>query len=150
MALPPRSILLVEDNPDDIDLTLLAFEKVGQREAIEVVTDGMEALDYLWARGRYASRAGAPLPAVVLLDINMPRMSGLEVLRQLRGVPRTELLPVVMLTSSDEDRDVLESYRHRANSYVKKPVLFGDFVKVAEQLGLYWRELNRAPPEPKG
>ena len=133
-----KVILLVEDNDDDITLTRRAFERNGIANGIIVATDGQQALDMLLAP--------EPLvPQVVLLDLNLPRVSGLEVLRRMRADPRTELLPVVVLTSSDQDRDVIESYRLRANSFVRKPVDFLEFVEAARQLGLYWLVLNEPP-----
>jgi len=133
-----KVILLVEDNDDDVALTRRAFDKHGLANDIVVAIDGQQALDMLLAP--------APLvPQVVLLDLNLPRVSGLEVLRRMRADPRTELLPVVVLTSSDQDRDVIESYRLRANSFVRKPVDFLEFVEAARQLGLYWLVLNEPP-----
>ncbi|OJH41275.1 response regulator [Cystobacter ferrugineus] len=142
----PRSILLVEDNPDDVDLTRRAFRRAGLTQPMEVVEDGVEALDYLFARGAHAHRAGEPLPALVLLDLKLPRLDGHEVLRQIRADARTRFLPVVILTSSDEEKDLVESYSHGCNSYVRKPVSYNEFVEAARQLGVYWLVLNRAPP----
>ena len=141
----PRSILLVEDNPDDVDLTRRAFQRAGVIPPLDVVEDGVEALDYLFARGAHSNRAGQPLPALVLLDLKLPRLSGHEVLRQLRAHPSTRFLPVVVLTSSDEEKDLLESYSQGCNSYVRKPVSYNQFVEAARQLGVYWLELNRSP-----
>lgn len=140
-----KTILLVEDNPDDVDLTLMAFEKVGDSPEVIVVGDGVEALDFLFGKPGVPAR---PLPSLVLLDLNLPRLDGLEVLRRLRADPRTALLPVVILTSSTEQRDLVESYRHRCNSYVRKPVEFTEFVEATRQLGLYWLSLNQPPPAP--
>lgn len=142
-----KTILLVEDNPDDVTLTLHAF--ASNRIANPVVTarDGVEALDYLFATGPHAGRDPRALPAVVLLDLKLPRIDGLEVLRRVRGDPRTRLLPVVILTSSNEDRDRIEGYSLGANSYVRKPVDFDEFVRAAGQLGLYWLMLNSPPAE---
>lgn len=140
-----RTILLVEDNPDDVDLTRRAFQRAGVTQPLEVVEDGVEALDYLFARGAYSGRAGQPLPALVLLDIKLPRLDGHEVLRQLRANTLTRFLPVVVLTSSDEQKDLVESYSHGCNSYVRKPVSYTEFVEAARQLGLYWLVLNRTP-----
>jgi CheY-like chemotaxis protein len=143
---PPTSngvILLVEDNPDDVDLALRAFERSNIKNEVVVVQDGVEALDYL--RG---TDPAAALPEVVLLDLNLPKMHGLEVLRRLRVDERTRLLPVVVLTSSAEERDVIESYGLGANSYVRKPVDFVQFLEAARQLGLYWLVLNRPAMTP--
>ncbi len=140
---PP--ILLGEDNPDDVDLTLRAFQRAGSTRPLDVVEDGVEAMDYLFGRGSHAHRAGEPLPALVLLDLNLPRMDGHAVLRQIRAHVHTRFLPVVILTSSDEEKDLVESYSQGCNSYVRKPVSYTEFVEAARQLGLYWLELNRAP-----
>ena len=135
-------ILLVEDNPMDEELTLRAFKRSNVLNPIVVVRDGVEALDYL--------RSEAALPQVVLLDLNLPKIDGLEVLRAIRADERTRLLPVVVLTSSREDRDLVNSYRLGANSYVQKPVDFAEFLEAVRQLGLYWLILNRTAPAPKG
>lgn len=139
------SILVAEDNPDDEALTVRALKKVGAADEIHVVRDGSEALDYLFARGKYASRAGEPLPTVMLLDLRMPKIGGLDVLRELRANEATRLLPVVVLTSSDEEQDIVESYELGANSYVQKPVDFTKFAEAVGQLGLYWITHNRQP-----
>lgn len=139
------TLLLVEDNPDDEALTLHAFEQQRLANRLVVVRDGVQALDYLFARGSWASRDAAQMPAVVLLDIKLPRIDGLEVLRQVRADTRTWSQPVVVLTSSAEERDVVESYRLGCNSYVRKPVDFDEFVAATQQLGLYWLLLNRRP-----
>lgn len=143
-----RTVLLVEDNPDDEILTLRALEKNRIRNPVVVARDGQEALDWLFGEGAYAGRDPAELPAVVLLDLKLPKVDGLEVLRRIRADERTRLLPVVVLTSSREDRDLTESYARGANSYVRKPVDFGEFVEAARQLGLYWLLLNETPPAP--
>ena len=143
-----RTLLLVEDNPDDEVLTLRALEKNRIRNPVVVVRDGQEALDWLFGEGAFAGRDPADLPAVVLLDLNLPKVGGLEVLKRIRADERTRLLPVVVLTSSKEDRDLTESYARGANSYVRKPVDFGEFMEAARQLGLYWLLLNEAPPVP--
>jgi two-component system response regulator len=143
-------ILLVEDNPDDEALTLRAFSKNNIRNPVVVARNGAEALDYLFARGAYAGRDVADLPQVVLLDLKLPKVEGLEVLRQIRADERTELLPVVILTSSREEQDLVEGYRLGANSYVRKPVNFDEFVEAARQLGLYWLLLNEVPPRRPG
>jgi CheY-like chemotaxis protein len=140
------TILLVEDNPDDVELTLRAFGKSKIANEIVVVRDGEEALDYLFGTGAHADRTAAPLPQVVLLDLKLPKVEGLEVLRRLRGHERTRRLPVVVLTSSNEQQDVLSSYDLGANSFVRKPVDFTQFIEAARQLGLYWLVLNEAPP----
>ena len=142
-----RSILLVEDNPDDVDLTLRAFRRAGFTHPVEVVRDGVEALDFLFARGEHAGRAGRPLPSVVLLDLKLPRLDGHEVLRRLRADPRTRLLPVVILTSSVEEEDLERGYGGGCNSYVRKPVSYTEFVEAVRHLGVYWLNLNRAQPE---
>jgi two-component system response regulator len=144
-----KSILLVEDNPDDEALTLRALRK-NELIEVNVVRDGAEALDYLFATGPYAGRDADKLPQVVLLDLNLPKISGLEVLRRIRADERTELLPVVILTSSKEDRDLIEGYRGGANSYVRKPVNFDQFVEAARQLGVYWLSHNEPPPRASG
>jgi two-component system response regulator len=143
-------ILLVEDNPDDEALTLRAFSKNNIRNPVVVARNGAEALDYLFAKGAYAGRDVADLPQVVLLDLKLPKVEGLEVLRQIRADERTELLPVVILTSSREEQDLVEGYRLGANSYVRKPVDFDEFVEAARQLGLYWLLLNEVPPRRSG
>mgnify|MGYP001765603926 CR=1 FL=1 len=142
-----KSILLVEDNHQDEMLTLRALRRAHVANCIDVVRDGQQALDYLFKAGEFAGRAGPDLPAVVLLDIGLPRLSGLEVLERLRADERTRLLPVVILTSSDEKRDCLESYKNGANSFVRKPVDFVDFAETVARLGLYWLVTNEAPPD---
>jgi len=143
-----RAILLVEDNPDDEALTLRAFKKHNITNHVVVAHDGAEALEYLFGTGRYAGRDMALTPQLILLDLKLPKVDGLEVLRQLRADDRTRLLPVVVLTSSTEERDLVESYRLGANSYVRKPVDFTQFVEAARQLGLYWLLMNQPPPVP--
>lgn len=138
-----KPILLVEDNPDDVELTMRALEKSRISNEIVVVRDGVEGLDYLYGRGDFAGRDNEVMPQVILLDLNMPRMDGLEFLRQLRADERTKLLPVVVLTTSNEDKDRIESYKLGANSYVRKPVNFQQFVEAVAQLGLYWMVLNK-------
>ncbi len=139
-------ILLVEDNPDDEALTLRALRTAHVSPEVVVARDGVEALDYLFGTGRHAGRGPGLLPHVVLLDLKLPRVDGLEVLRRIRSDERTRLLPVVILTSSTEDRDRIESYRLGSNSYVRKPVDFGQFAEAVRQLGLYWLVLNQPPP----
>ena len=141
------SVLLVEDNDDDVQLTLRAFQKHNLANEIRVATDGREALDFLFCIGAHASRDPSDMPQVVLLDLKLPRVDGLEVLKQIREDPRTRTLPVVVLTSSKEERDLVESYRLGANSYVRKPVDFQQFTDAARQLGLYWVVLNLAAPK---
>lgn len=140
-----RAILLVEDNPDDEELTTLALRESGIVNQIAVARDGEEALDWLFGRGRHAGRDPAELPQVVLLDLKLPKIDGLEVLAAIRADERTRTLPVVVLTSSREDRDLVESYRLGCNSYVRKPVDFQQFLDAARQLGLYWLVLNEVP-----
>jgi two-component system response regulator len=139
-------ILLVEDNEDDLALTLRALEKNHLHNEVEIVRDGQEALDLLFRRGAYASRPVDELPELVLLDLKVPRVEGLEVLRQIRADPSTQYLPVVVLTSSSQERDVVQSYQLGANSYVQKPVDFDDFIEATRQLGMYWLVLNKLPP----
>ncbi|MEO3428079.1 response regulator [Pelagibius sp. CAU 1746] len=146
----PKVILLVEDNPDDEALALRAFAKNNIRNEVVVARDGSEALDYLFARKAYQGRDPAGLPQVVLLDLNLPKVSGLEVLRQIRADERTRLLPVVILTSSKEEQDIVEGYSLGANSYVRKPVNFDEFLAAARQLGLYWLLLNETPQRQPG
>ncbi len=142
-----RNILLVEDNPDDVELTLRAFEKYNIRNDITVVRDGAEALDYLFATGAYSDRDTTTMPAVVILDLKLPKVDGLEVLQRMRADERTKLVPVVILTSSKEERDMVNGYKLGANSYVRKPVDFTQFVEAARQLGLYWLVINEPPPQ---
>jgi len=142
-----KTILLVEDNPQDEMLTLRALRRANVANSVDVVRDGQQALDYLFRQGDYANRAGPDLPAVVLLDISLPRLSGLEVLQRLRAAPRTRLLPVVILTSSDEERDRLKSYENGANSFVRKPVEFAEFAETVARLGVYWLATNQPPPK---
>lgn len=140
-----RPLLLVEDNSQDEMLILRSLRKIDLADAVDVVRDGQQAIDYLFREGEFADRDGWRLPAVVVLDIGLPRLSGLEVLERLRADSRTRLLPVVMLTSSDEERDRLESYRNGANSYVRKPVDFSDFSETVARLGAYWLGTNQPP-----
>ncbi|HKZ85196.1 MAG TPA: response regulator [Anaerolineae bacterium] len=141
-----KTILLVEDNPDDEALTLRALKKNNILNEVVIARDGAEALDYLFGAGAYAARDTRNQPAVILLDLKLPKIDGLEVLRRIRAGDRTRLLPVVVLTSSKEEQDLLNSYALGANSCVRKPVDFGEFVEAARQLGLYWLLLNEAPP----
>src|SRR5260370_6720077 len=143
-----RNILLVEDNPNDEELTLRALKKNNILNKVIVVSDGAEALDYLFARGAYASRDPAEMPQLVLLDLNLPKVGGLEVLQSLRADERTKLIPIVILTSSREDRDLIAGYTRGANSYIVKPVDFLQFSEAVPQLGLYWLVLNQAAAPP--
>jgi two-component system response regulator len=140
-----KVILLVEDNPDDVTLTLRALKKNNILNEVVVAQDGVEALDYLFGTGKYNGRDTNVMPQVILLDLKMPRLDGLEALHRIRGDERTKLLPVVVLTTSSEDRDRIESYRLGANSYIRKPVDFNQFADAVQQLGLYWLVLNEAP-----
>jgi two-component system, response regulator len=140
-----KIILLAEDNPDDVKLTLRALKKSNILNEVVVAEDGVEALDYLFGTGNHAGRDTRVLPKLMLLDLKMPKMDGLEVLQRIRGDERTKLLPVVVLTTSSEDKDRVESYKLGANSYVRKPVNFDQFVEAVRQLGLYWLVLNEAP-----
>jgi two-component system, response regulator len=141
-----NEILLVEDNPDDVELTLRAFRRSNIANEVVVVRDGVEALEYLFATGRYVDRDVDALPQVVLLDLKLPRLTGLEVLEQLRAHAKTKLLPVVILTSSTEERDLVKGYTLGANSYIRKPVDFEQFADSVKQLGLYWLLLNQRAP----
>jgi len=137
--MPAQLIVLVEDNPDDQTLTLRALKKQNVANEIILLNDGVEALEFLLDPDK-------PLPNLVLLDLKLPKLDGLQLLRRLRSEPRTQVLPVVVLTSSDEDRDVIEGYRLGANSYIRKPVDFNQFTEAVRQLGLYWLVLNQSPP----
>ncbi|HEY2729144.1 MAG TPA: response regulator [Polyangia bacterium] len=141
-----QTIVLVEDNDDDADLTIMAFSEAKVSNPVVRLTDGVEALDYLLCRGRWAARDPVDVPAVVLLDLNLPRVGGLEVLAGLRADPRTKHLPVVVLTSSAEEGDRLAAYDQHVNSYVRKPVDYDQFVVATRQLGVYWMLLNLPPP----
>ena len=141
-----KIILLVEDNPDDELLALRALKKNNLLSEVVVARDGVEALDYLFGDGEYAGRDTNVMPQLILLDLKLPRIDGLEVLRRLRADGRTRLLPVVILTSSREQQDMVDGYSLGANSYVRKPVNFEQFVRAVEQLKLYWLSLNEAPP----
>lgn len=142
-----KAILLVEDNLDETKLTLRALKRGGILNPIAVARDGIEALDFLFARGAHAGRAGLPPPALVLLDLNLPRLDGLGVIKAVRADERTRRVPVVILTSSREEKDLISCYSLGANSYVRKPVDFAEFVRAARLLGLYWLMLNQPPPE---
>ena len=138
-------ILLVEDNPNDVELTLRALKKHNITNKVHVVKDGVDALEYIFATGAYANRNINHNPKVILLDLKLPKVDGLEVLRQIKSNERTKLIPVVVLTSSKEERDLVESYKLGANSYITKPVDFESFVKAVSELGLYWLLLNQPP-----
>ena len=140
-----KTILLVEDNPNDEVLAIRALKKNNFGNEVVVARDGVEALDFLFGRGKHAGRDTGEMPQVVLLDLKLPKVDGLEVLRQLRADERTRHLPVVVLTSSDEERDMISSYDLGANSYVRKPVDFAEFVEATRQLGMYWLVLNQPP-----
>jgi CheY-like chemotaxis protein len=145
-----KVILLVEDNASDEKLTLLAFKKCGIANEVIVKRDGAAALDYVFATGTHADRDARVLPTLVLLDLKLPKVDGLEVLRRIRADERTKLLPVVILTASKEEEDVLNSYSSGANAYVRKPVEFAEFAEAAKTLGLFWLLLNEPAPVPRG
>jgi two-component system, response regulator len=142
-------IVLVEDNPSDVELTLHAFEKKRLANLIHVVRDGAEALDFLFGQGQYAGRNALNVPKLILLDLKLPKVSGIDVLRRIRKDPRTQLVPVVALTSSREEKDIEECYRLGVNSYIVKPVEFDKFTEAVERLGYYWLLMNQPPPGPK-
>lgn len=141
-----NALLLVEDNPDDEELTLLAFEQSRITNEVVVAHDGVEALDYLFGTGMYAGRDLSVMPALILLDLQLPRINGLEVLQRLRADKRTKFLPVVILTTSNEQKDLMNSYSLGCNSYIRKPVDFQQFMTAVQQLGMYWLILNELPP----
>ena len=141
-----KTILLVEDNSDDEALTLRALKKNNIQNEVVVAHDGAEALDYLFGTGAHVSRDTSVMPSVILLDLKLPKLDGLEVLRRIRAHARTQLLPVVILTSSQEEQDIVNGYRLGANSYIRKPVDFSKFTEAVRQLGLYWLLLNEPPP----
>jgi len=141
-----RKILLVEDNEDDIELTLRALKKVKIINEVIVARDGAEALDYIFCTGKYADNDINIFPAVVLLDLNLPKIDGMEVLKRIRADERTKLLPVVILTSSKEEQDIVNGYKSGCNSYIRKPVDFVQFTEAVRNLGLYWFILNEVPP----
>jgi CheY-like chemotaxis protein len=141
-------LLLVEDNPDDEELTLLAFEQSPIVHDVVVAHDGVEALEYLFGTGIYAGRDISTMPALILLDLQLPRINGLEVLQRLRADPRTKLLPIVILTTSNEQQDLINSYALGCNSYIRKPVDYNQFLTAVQQLGMYWLILNEFPPMP--
>lgn len=141
-----RSILLVEDNPDDIELTQRAFRKSNVANELMIVRDGAEALDFIYGKGKYEGKDSGTLPGIVLLDLKLPKVDGLEVLKAIRSHPETRLLPVIILTSSKEEQDRTNGYKLGANSYIRKPVDFEQFSRAVQQLGLYWLVLNEPPP----
>ena len=141
----PVEILLVEDNLNDVKLTLHALKKNNIANCVKVVRDGAEALDFIFGKGAYAARNVEDAPRVILLDLKLPKLNGLEVLEQLKNNPQTKKIPVVMLTSSDAERDIVESYKLGVNSYITKPVDFDQFIRAVKQLGFYWLLLNKAP-----
>ncbi len=143
-------ILLVEDNSDDEALTLRALKKSNILNKVVVARDGAEALDYLFASGAYSDRDSSTMPALIMLDLKLPKIDGLEVLKRLRADERTRILPVVVLTSSEQDQDVIESYNSGCNSYIRKPVDFTQFNEAVRQMGIYWLLLNITPPKKGG
>jgi two-component system, response regulator len=145
-ALTSRAILLVEDNPSDVDLTKRAFEKKNLVNTLVVARDGQEALDYLFGAGAYAGRDVADVPACILLDLKLPKVDGVTVLQTIKSDQRTRMIPVIVLTSSNEPRDLKACYGLGTNSYIRKPVDFDEFVEAISQLGLYWLVLNEPPP----
>lgn len=142
-----ETILLVEDNPDDIELTMRAFKKNKIANELVVARDGIEALDYLFCKGAYGKRDIKDVPRLILLDLKLPKMDGLQVLERLRSDGYTKLVPIVILTSSKEEQDLVAGYEHGANSYVRKPINFNDFVDAVRNIGLYWLLINEPPPD---
>ena len=140
-----KFILIVEDNPDDEEMTLKSLHQAGLANDVQVVRDGVEALDFLFGTGGFAGRDTTRMPTVVLLDLKLPKLNGIDVLKRMRQQDATRNIPVVILTSSSEDEDMAKSYNSGANSYVRKPVIFSDFANVVSQLGLYWMLLNQVP-----
>jgi two-component system response regulator len=147
-VIPKNILLLVEDNPDDQELTLLAFEESNILNEVIVAQDGVEALDYLLGIGSYANRDMSVMPALIILDLQLPKINGLEVLQRLRSNERTKLIPVVILTTSNEQQDLINSYSLGCNSYIRKPVDYKQFMTAVQQLGMYWLLLNEPPPVP--
>ncbi len=141
-----KTILLVEDNPDDVELTLLGLKKNNVVNDIVVAQDGAEALDYLFCTGKYAERDASVMPVLILLDLKLPKIDGIEVLKRLRNDDRTKIIPVVVLTTSDEEKDLIQCYNGGANSYIRKPVDFIRFSEAIQQLKVYWLLLNETPP----
>jgi len=142
----PIEILLVEDNPNDLELTLHALEKHNLANKIHIVRDGEEALDFLFCRGAFSSRTFEAPPKVVLLDLKLPKVDGLEILRTVKADTRTKAVPIVVMTSSKQQRDLVESYQLGVNSYIQKPINFQEFQEVIRQLGYYWLAINQPPP----
>ena len=140
-------ILLVEDNPDDLDMTLRSLRKANLTNRIQTVRDGAEALDFIFCEGAYAARKIENIPKLILLDLKLPKIDGMEVLKRIKGDPRTRMIPIVVLTSSKEQNDVVASYNLGVNSYIVKPVNFETFVTAVQQLGMYWLVLNECPPK---
>jgi two-component system response regulator len=147
MNIKDETILLVEDNPDDVELTMRALRKNNIANKVVVACDGVEALDYLFCTGKHATRDPQVNPRLILLDLRMPRMDGLQVLARLRADERTKLVPTVILTSSKEEQDLISGYKCGANSYVRKPVDFNKFVEAVHQIGLYWLLINESPEQ---
>lgn len=143
-------ILLVEDNPDDVELTLHALRKENLANSIHVARDGEEALEFLFCNGTHADRTLDPPPKLILLDLKLPKVDGMEVLKRLKGDARTKTIPVVILTSSKEERDLVEGYNLGANSYIQKPVDFDQFRQIVKTMGMYWLVVNQPPPVPNG
>lgn len=141
-----KTILLVEDNPDDVELTLHALKKNNITNEVVVARDGKDAIDYLFGKGSYEGRDTSKMPVLILLDLNLPKINGIEVLGMIRKDEKTRLLPTVILTSSKEEQDLINSYSLGANSYIRKPVDFNQFAEAIRQLGLYWLVLNEPPP----
>ncbi len=141
------TILLIEDNPDDVELTLHAFQKNNMANEVVVASDGAEGLDYLFGTGKYAGRDADEPPALILLDLQLPKIGGLEVLRKVREDERTKRVPVVIMTTSDEEEDIVNGYNGGANSYLRKPVDFAEFMNAVKQLEMYWMVLNTPPPK---
>ena len=150
MANKTVEILLVEDNPNDIELTLYALKKYHVAERVDVVRDGVEALEYLFCKGAYAHRRAEDMPQLILLDLKLPKLDGLDVLRQIKANARTQTIPVIALTSSREDNDVRESYRLGVNSYIVKPIDFDRFTEAVRRLGTYWLRHNQFPVDSQG
>ncbi len=146
MKFQPLEVLLIEDDPDDVELTLHTLERERITNSVQVVRDGAEALDYIFCRGQFAGRDSAP-PRLVLLDLKLPKVDGLEVLREMKADPRTRNIPVVILTSSKEEKDLVAGYALGVNSYIQKPVDFGQFQQTIREAGYYWLLINQPPPE---